>query len=434
MSRQMKIGIFLSGAFLILAVFIFIIGDLSVLFRKPGYPLFATFDTVSGLEPNAVVKMAGVKIGYVTDISLKGQKAELKMVIFPDTNVPKGSKALIATLGLLGEKYVDILPSESGTFFSAGESIEGAKTVSFDQLGDLVVSVGNEVRDVGRSLRGMMDEDSKAKFRDLVNNLTLFSKEISEFMSANRENLDASVLDVSKTARNLDARTEEIGGELEKAVSLVRSLVEENRETVKADLEKIKDLITRMQESVDLLNETLKKINSGEGTVGKLVQDPGLYNEAKSAIQDVKRLSAPVADMKASVNVRADYLGKSEKTRGSLTFSLWPAKDRFFQAQIVRDPRESRFTYSLQGGQRFGGFVPRAGLIESTFGAGLDYYAWNDRLAFSLDAFDINRTPGPHFRFSARYSLYKFFFLAAGVDDFSLTAKRQIFFGLGVGR
>ena len=434
MSRQMKIGIFLSGAFLILAVFIFIIGDLSVLFRKPGYPLFATFNSVSGLEPDGVVKMAGVKIGYVADISLKGQKAQLKMVIFPDAKVPKESKALIATLGLLGEKYVDILPSESGEFFNAGESIEGAKTVSFDQLGDLVVSVGTEVKDTGRALRGLLDGESQAKVKGLIDNLSSFSAELSRFLAANKTEIDGGIRGFSQTVRSLDIKTEELGSELAKTVSLVRSMAEENRATVKTDLEKIRDLVARLEESVNLLNETLKKINRGEGTVGKLVQDPVLYSEARSALQDVKRLAAPVAGMKGSLNIRADYLGVSEKMRGSLTFILWPVNARFFQAQIVRDPRESRFTYSLQGGQRFGGFVPRAGLIESTFGAGLDYYVWDDRITFSLEGFDINRTPGPRIRFSARYSLHKYFFLAAGVDDFSLAAKRQLFVGLGVGR
>ena len=434
MRRELKIGIFMGGALVLLAVFIFIIGDLAMVFRKPGYPIYASFDSASGLERNAVVKMAGVKVGYVAEIGLDGRKARLKLVVASDIRIPGGSKILIATLGLLGEKYVEIMPGESDRSLSAGESLEGAKTVSFDQLGELVVSVGNEVKDMGRTLRGLIDGDTQTRLKGLIDNVSSFSEEISEFLAANKPGLDSGIRDFSKAAQNLDRRMEEIGGEMGKTTAILRSMVEENRETVKADLDKIKDLATRLEESASLLNDILKKIDRGEGTVGKLVQDPGLYSEARSAIQDIKRFSAPVSGMKASADARADYLDKAGKMRGALTFNLWSADGRNFQSQIVRDPREKRFTYSLQGGQRFGGFVPRAGLIESTFGAGLDFYAWDDRVALMFDAFDINRSAGPRLRLSARYSLHKYFHLAAGWDDFGLDSKRQFFVGLGVGR
>ena len=68
MKREVKIGIFLTGALLIMAVFIFIAGDLSTWFQKPGYELSVLFPSSTGLEKHAAVRLAGVKIGYVTDI------------------------------------------------------------------------------------------------------------------------------------------------------------------------------------------------------------------------------------------------------------------------------------------------------------------------------------------------------------------------------
>ena len=60
MTRETRIGIFVGAALLILAVFIFIVGDLATLFRKPGYPLSVEFTSAAGLEKRAPVKMAGV--------------------------------------------------------------------------------------------------------------------------------------------------------------------------------------------------------------------------------------------------------------------------------------------------------------------------------------------------------------------------------------
>ena len=56
MKRELKIGIFISIALSIVAAAVFVVGDLSVLFRKPGYSLYVSFDTAAGLEKRAVVK------------------------------------------------------------------------------------------------------------------------------------------------------------------------------------------------------------------------------------------------------------------------------------------------------------------------------------------------------------------------------------------
>ncbi len=106
MKRELKIGIFISIALLIVAVAVFVVGDLSVLFRKPGYSLYVSFDTAAGLEKRAVVRMVGVKIGYVKDIRLKGSRASILLIINSGIEVPQGSKATLASLGLLGEKHM----------------------------------------------------------------------------------------------------------------------------------------------------------------------------------------------------------------------------------------------------------------------------------------------------------------------------------------
>ena len=86
--------------------------------------------------------MAGVKIGYVKDIRLSGARPGWSWLIDAGVRVPKDSKATFSTLGLIGEKYVEIIPGESaGLPASTGTSLAGAQTVGFDQVGDLL-SVG----------------------------------------------------------------------------------------------------------------------------------------------------------------------------------------------------------------------------------------------------------------------------------------------------
>ena len=106
MKRELRIGIFVGAALVVMAVFIFIVGDLSLMFRKTGYTVTVDFDSAAGLESRTVVKMSGVKIGYIEDIKLAKRKARVTLSIFAGVEIPKDSKAAAASLGLLGEKYL----------------------------------------------------------------------------------------------------------------------------------------------------------------------------------------------------------------------------------------------------------------------------------------------------------------------------------------
>jgi hypothetical protein len=148
---------------------------------------------------------------------------------------------------------------------------------------------------------------------------------------------------------------------------------------------------------------------------------------------EVEKATQKASAIRAQGGLHIDYYEKSELFKGTLSFALWPTSDAYLLGQIVRDPWEERFTYSLLGGIRLGSFSPRAGILESEIGLGLDLYAWQDRLRFSLESYAFNRDPQPRFRFSTSFYATKFFYILFGLDDFSVSDNRELFFGLGVG-
>ena len=132
------------------------------------------------------------------------------------------------------------------------------------------------------------------------------------------------------------------------------------------------------------------------------------------------------------MGLRTEYYGESNLLKSYLSFSLWPTKEEYLLAQIIHDPWLDKFTYSFQGGVRWGTFSPRAGIMESKFGFGVDYFAYRDRLKFSIESFDFNRRPRPRFKLWTRYTASKYFYLLLGIDDFTLASRREFFFGLGL--
>ena len=434
MKREFKIGVFIAVALFILVFFIVIVGDLSVIFEKTGYLLYARFDSVAGLEKRAVVRMAGVKAGHVKDIRLQGHKAQVVMSLYPDIQVPLDSKATLAALGLLGEKYIEILPGHSQQYCKPGETIEGLPPVSFDQIGTLLLSIGEEVRDVGEGLREMIgDEESRTNFRETLENLSALTTDLRDILGENRDEIRQSLNRSSEAIERFEQRVEKVSQNLDELISLLKETVQENREDVSLSLKSIKELIKKTEESLRLLNESLEKINRGEGTLGKLIQQPDLYDQAQETVDDVQNVIHSFSEMRFSSGLRADYYGESQLLKPMLSLRVWPAEEKFFLAQIIRDPWRERFVYSAQAGIRWGAISPRVGIVESKFGAGVDAYALSDRLRLTLESFDFNRHPRPQMRLWTRYALSKYIFILLGIDDFTLVSRREIFFGFGLG-
>lgn len=89
------------------------------------YTLTAKFTSVSGLSPGSNVEISGVYVGKVTDISLEPQlyQAVITMQILDSVPIPVDSTATIKTSGLIGDKYVSIIPGGDDTNLKNNEAV-----------------------------------------------------------------------------------------------------------------------------------------------------------------------------------------------------------------------------------------------------------------------------------------------------------------------
>ncbi len=94
-------------------------------FGRGGYALHASFDHVDGLAAGGDVRIAGVKVGSVTDIRLdpKTYQAKITFSVQPDVSLTTDSSATIASDGLLGGKYVDLATGGEDTTLKPGGTI-----------------------------------------------------------------------------------------------------------------------------------------------------------------------------------------------------------------------------------------------------------------------------------------------------------------------
>ena len=434
MKREIKIGLFLALASIIMAVFILVVGDIGTLIRKPGYEIFLYFDSAAGLEKQTGVRLAGVKIGYVRDVRLKGSQAEVVLSIDPKYQIRTDAKAMLAALGILGEKYIEILPGKSQTYAQPGSTIQSLPPTGLDQVGAELAAVGKEIQETTRMLRELIGTDeSKTNIRDILQNIAAFSSELKEFSERNKSTLDQSIQDTSLAVRNFDTQMQEISRNLDDLISLLRDMAEENRDNLQQSLSSMREVVDKVEQSLQQVKEILEKVNSGKGTIGKLVEDPELYQEAEQTLRDVRSVLEPASEIKIHGGFNFEYFIDPNKVKSTMQLALWPTQNTLLRGEIIQDPFHDKFTYSLQGGLRWKDISARAGVMQSQFGAAVDVYTFRDRLRFSLEGFDFNRDKYPYFRLFASINPTKYLYLLLGLDDFALKDRREFFVGFGLG-
>lgn len=115
--------------------------------RSDSYPLSASFRSLEGITVGTDVRLAGVKIGTVTDIQLNPQtfRADTSFEVQDDIMIPDDSAVVISSEGLLGGNFMEIVPGGSPFTYEAGAEIEDTQgSVSLISLLMKFVSGGND--------------------------------------------------------------------------------------------------------------------------------------------------------------------------------------------------------------------------------------------------------------------------------------------------
>ena len=103
-----------------------------------GYELIARFDKVDGLEPGSDVRISGIKVGSVLDQSLDPEtyRAEVRFSLREDVRLPADTSAAVVSNGLLGGKYLALVPGGDIEMLEAGDEV--TLTQSAVNLEDLI--------------------------------------------------------------------------------------------------------------------------------------------------------------------------------------------------------------------------------------------------------------------------------------------------------
>lgn len=263
-SNEVKLGV----AF-ILAVAVFISGLFYLKdYRITGgtYEIKARFDDMSGIKNKDPVLLGGVKVGQVIAVGFEDQKPYCLMRIYEEFPLPIDSKIRVVNLSFLGEVGLEIEIGTSSNLAQEGGVLEGLSVMGVQ---DMIVK-GDTMSD---RLQTLLDNANNILNEDLDRSLKSTLGNVEELTTELRTTLQQEKRQVNHTLANLDSLLLS-AKDLSQSERLKISQTMSNLEKTSGQLG---DMITELQVTTKSLTSIIQKIERGEGTLGKLVNDDKLY-------------------------------------------------------------------------------------------------------------------------------------------------------------
>ena len=284
-TRELKTGVF---AVIVIALFIWGYNYLKGknLFDGTIKTYFTEYNNVQGLNTASVVTINGVEVGKVVDISFnkdpeKRGKLIVEFSILEDFQFSKNSIAKIYSASLMGGKSLAVVPSYEGKMANPGDYLKGEiesdifSTVT-EKLNPLQAKVENVIVKADSLLGNLNDivdtktriniKQSMAQLNASMANFNSASKNLSLLVSDNKEKLNKTFANASLMTSNFKKISD--------------TLVNANLGLT----------VKNLQTTVTNLNGILSGINSGKGSIGKLVKNDSLYTNLTNASKELEEL------------------------------------------------------------------------------------------------------------------------------------------------
>ena len=253
-------------------------------------PYYVAYPEISGIQTATPVTIQGVKVGTVTAIGFDpsvSRDVVLQLTVRRSFRIPRDSKARIYSDGFMGGKAIAIEMGDSPQLLSKGDTLVAAETR------DMLAAAGTELADVKERLTRVMD------------NLSVTLESVNAVLKDNKGNIDGTLTHLNSISGNMDAVLAAEKGSLRTAI--------DNIGKFSTALGENSERFSSMIANLDRFSQQLTEADiEGKGTVGRLMNDPRLYESLETASAN---LAALLEDLKAHPKryVHFSLFGRKDK-------------------------------------------------------------------------------------------------------------------------
>jgi phospholipid/cholesterol/gamma-HCH transport system substrate-binding protein len=287
---------------------------------KSGNFIYAKYHDTKGLIVSNPVYVNGYQVGTVFEIeNLNANLSDISVAIKLNNNyqIPTNSIATIQE-NPLGTNSIYISLGNATNYLKNGDTVKTAPATSLlgdfmntlSPLGEQFKKTIDELRKVLVNVNTVMDDENKANFKELIANLSKTSDNLNKSMASIEQMVDKQGGSIAQTAENINGFTKNLAENNKKINNIINNLDSTSQSIKDANLNKtIKDI----QSALTGINLTLQKLNTGNGTAAKIMNDPAVYTELKNTINSVNTL---VDDIKVHPKryINISVFGKKDKT------------------------------------------------------------------------------------------------------------------------
>jgi|GEM_PF-246418 len=299
------------GVFVTIALLVGVFGTLWLARRglSKSYPMYARFDWGNNLKVGQQVLLAGVQIGFVDKVELNPSGyLDVTLSIDKDRKIPERATAVVQNEGFFGDKSVALHPCgdapppaaqvtpEMGAaragggeahchpsaFLSPGDTIPTGKAApSIDMILGRVDSMSGALEDVVQTVRiSMVENGGIDDLRKTIASTNELAQELTRVAAEQSKGLSLTLASLRRTANALDSAS-----------------LDSTVQNMQVATENLAALTSSLQSTSARLDNVMAKVETGDGTMGRLLNDPGVYNELRKSLA---RLDSLLADVKAN--------------------------------------------------------------------------------------------------------------------------------------
>jgi len=243
-----------------------------------GYPLYTRFRWGQNLKQGQPVLLAGVNVGYVSDVKLRRDGfLDVTFRVNGDQTVPKGSVARVKPIGIFGDVAVALdptfpVPAEN---YAPGDTVPpGTPSVDIDQIMSRMDTIGRNVQRMTEALDLELVQAGGVKdLRRTIAATTSLASQLQSIAAEQNKNLSSTLAAYRRAATAIDSA---------RIDSTLRSFSSTSQNFAR--------LATSLDSASRQLNSALSKLNTGEGSAGRLLTDDSLYRDIRHVVGSVDSL------------------------------------------------------------------------------------------------------------------------------------------------
>jgi phospholipid/cholesterol/gamma-HCH transport system substrate-binding protein len=242
------------------------------------------FPQTGGLSTSDDVQVNGIKKGSIHSLHLSGDGVLVDLAISSEVTLTRDSKVTIRNLGLMGEKVIGVDLRVSGGDWTANDTIPGGYEKGIPEvMGDVAVTI-ESVTELSARLASLVEAtDKHGDLTGTMKNMRLSSEELRAAIHETRGTLKTTLDNMAAASKTTKALTTDRQAQLGKAIDDFSSASE-----------KLDRLAGRLDSLRAVLHEVANKVNHGDGTLGKLVNDKQLYENTSATMDSLRALISDI--------------------------------------------------------------------------------------------------------------------------------------------